>query len=172
MEFRIHNGILHSFYHVYRQNVSDDYSEWVKKQRAQGSYDDRLPKGLMTHIQNPAYVELVRIALCYYIAKLDGVSDDEQEILDGMIEGLLDDPRGGSEFRAELRMILADKGTKFENVKRYLNRIDTTTLEEFKNDAIQIAETTGGITENEQQAIDLYQKFIEERKKLEEESAK
>ena len=118
-------------------------------------------------IHDEAYIDLVRIALCYYIAKIDGVSDDEMAIIDGMCEDLLNNPNGGAAYRSELKMIMADKGTYFTNVKRYLNRIEPEVLESFMDDMVRIAETTDGITETEKKAINDFRAFIDERKQAE-----
>ena len=87
------------------------------------SMDDLVSKPSLPTIKDPSYIQLVRIALCYYIAKADQVKPDEQEKIDQRCEELLNDPEMNPDYRYELRMILADKGTSFNNVRRYLNRI-------------------------------------------------
>ena len=107
-----------------------------------------------------ANIALARIALCYYIAKADQVKPDEQEKIDQMCEELLNDPEMNPDYRYELRMILADKGKSFSNVRRYLNRIDPKELSQFKADVIRIAETTNGITENEKKALSVFYEYM------------
>ena len=69
-------------------------------------------------------------------------------------------------------MILRDKGTYFTNVKRYLNRIEPEVLDSFMDDMVRIADTTNGITETEKKAINDFQEFINERKKIADEDLK
>ncbi len=129
-------------------------------------YEDDSPiKQTLPPVTDPSYIELVRIALCYYIAKVDGVSPDEQAIIDEMCEKLLDNPDTNPDYRTELRLILADKGTSFGNVRRYLNRIAPDDLEQFKADVIRIAEATDGITDNERKALAVFQNYIASTKK-------
>lgn len=121
---------------------------------------DRVARPSLPPVKDPSYLELARIALCYYVAKADGVSADEQAILDEMCKKLIDDPNTNPDYRYELRMILADKGKSFSNVRRYLNRIDPKELSQFKADVIRIAETTNGITENEKKALSVFYEYI------------
>ena len=135
-------------------------------QKSLSNYEDDSPiKPSLPPVTDPSYIELVRIALCYYIAKADGVSPDEQAIIDEMCANLLDNPDTNPDYRMELRMILADKGTSFGNVRRYLNRIAPEDLDQFKADVIRIAETTDGITDNERKALAVFQNYISSTKK-------
>ncbi len=133
--------------------------------------EDCVIRPSLAPIKDPSYIELVRIALCYYIAKSDGVSEDEQAIIDEMCNKLLDDPDTNPDYRAELRMILADKGTNFANVRRYLNRVPKEELEQFRTDVMRIAEATDGISENERKAINIFQKYLSNIKNTEEDDA-
>ncbi|MBO4689119.1 MAG: TerB family tellurite resistance protein [Clostridiales bacterium] len=144
----------------------------IDPHRAPGVDEKCLKRTAGKPIHDEAYIDLVRIALCYYIAKIDGVSDDEMSIIDGMCEDLLNNTNGGSQYRAELQMILRDKGTYFTNVKRYLNRIEPEVLESFMDDMVRIADTTNGITEMEKKAINDFREFIDERKKIQDEDLK
>ncbi|MBP5491217.1 MAG: hypothetical protein J6Y08_00030 [Clostridiales bacterium] len=137
-----------------------------EKRRGYANHEEDIAKRPLVAIKDPSYLELVRIALCYHIAKVDGVSEDEMQIIDEMCRELLNNPNGGSQFRVELNMILSDRGTDFESLKRYLVRIEPDVLEAFKDDMIQIADTTDGITENERNAINMFQEFVDERKKV------
>ena len=126
--------------------------------------EDCVIRQALPPIQDNSYIELVRIALCYYIAKADGVSEDEQAAIDEMCTNLLEDPNTNPDYRTELRMIMADKGTNFANVRRYLNRVPNEELEKFKEDVMRIAEMTDGITDNEKQAIKIFQNYLDDKK--------
>ncbi len=128
-----------------------------------------LRKKPFTPIKDPSYLEMVRIALCYYIAKIDGVSADEQRIIDEMCQNLLENGCGGAQFRSDLKMILADKSRCFDTVKRYINRVEPEVLEDFMQDIVAMAETTDGITDNERKAIGEFRAFIDERKGMSDE---
>ena len=134
----------------------------VKK--SSGSRDDAVAKSSLPKVKDPSYIELCRIALCYFIAKADGVSQEEQAKIDAMCEQFLSNPQSSSDFRAELRMILADKGTSFSNLRRYLNRIETEEIRRFMDDVRNIAETSDGITEKEKKAILIFMDYLDERK--------
>ncbi len=136
-----------------------DFNSLYKK-RNDSVDDDRVARPNLPPVTDPSYLELARIALCYYVAKADGVSPEEQAILDDMCTRLIDDPNTNPDYRYELRMILADKGKSFSNVRRYLNRIDPKELSQFKADVIRIAETTNGITENEKKALSVFYEYI------------
>lgn len=60
-------------------------------------------------------------------------------------------------------MILADKGTRFNNVRRYLNRIETKDLQAFWSDVMAMAEISGGIEDNERKALLVYESYVNER---------
>lgn len=148
-------------------------SDWIDlgygKKNVSRDDDDCIIRPSLPTIKDPSYIELVRIALCYYIAKADGVSEDEQALIDGMCTELLENPDTNPDYRTELRMILADKGTNFANVRRYLNRVPNEELESFKADVMRIAETTDGITENEKQAIKIFQNYLDDKMSFAEE---
>ncbi|MBR3032425.1 MAG: TerB family tellurite resistance protein [Clostridiales bacterium] len=131
------------------------------------SMDDLVSKPSLPTIKDPSYIQLVRIALCYYIAKADQVKPDEQEKIDQMCEELLNDPEMNPDYRYELRMILADKGTSFNNVRRYLNRIEAKELENFWKDVMAMAEMSGEITDNERKALLVYESYVKERMDME-----
>ena len=154
--------------HERMQNARSYNSEWIDLASGDKSKrrddDDCVIRPALPTIKDPSYIELVRIALCYYIAKADGVSEDEQAVIDEMCTNLIDDPNTNPDYRTELRMILADKGTNFANVRRYLNRVPTDELEKFKEDVMRIAETTDGITDNEKQAIKIFQNYLDDKK--------
>ena len=156
----IYNSVMRGGY-TYSTNTN--LYEELKKTRE--SYkDDLVCKPKLAPITDPSYLELVRIALCYYIAKADGVSEDEQAILDQMCNDLISNPDTNPDYKTELRMILADKGTSFNNVRRYLKRVDPAELENFKEDLIRIAETTDGITDNELQALTVFRDYVNSQK--------
>lgn len=131
------------------------------------SMDDLVSKPSLPTVKDPSYIQLVRIALCYYIAKADQVKPDEQEKIDQMCEELLNDPEMNPDYRYELRMILADKGTSFNNVRRYLNRIEAKELENFWKDVMAMAEMSGEITDNERKALLVYESYVKERMDME-----
>ena len=79
--------------------------------------DNLVSQPTLKPIKDPSYVQLVRIALCYYIAKADQIQPEEQEKIDAMCEDLLNNPEMNPDYRTELRMILADRGTSFNNVR-------------------------------------------------------
>ena len=60
-------------------------------------------------------------------------------------------------------MILADRGTSFNNVRRYLNRIDPSDLEAFWKDVNEMAEISDGISDNERKALLVYESYVNER---------
>ena len=132
--------------------------------RRSHSADDAVSKASLPKMKDPSYIELCRIALCYFIAKADGVSPEEQAKIDAMCEQFLSDPNCSADFRSELRMILADKGTSFSNLRRYLNRIETEEIRRFMDDVRNIAETSDGITEKEKKAILIFMDYLDERK--------
>ncbi len=140
------------------------YSELKKTREAYR--DEPVAEPKLAPVKDPSYIELVRIALCYYIAKADGVSPDEQAVIDEMCSNLLSNPDTNPDYKAELRMILADKGTSFSNVRRYLRRVDPEELDQFKEDLIHIAETTDGITENEMKALTVFRDYVNSQKKV------
>ena len=97
-----------------------------------------------------ANIALARIALCYYIAKADGViSPEEQMDLDYMCSSLMNNPNASSTFRKELQQTVTDRSSNFMTVEKYLNRLDANTLSTLQADAQRIAELTDGVTENE-----------------------
>ena len=68
-----------------------------------------------------ANIALARIALCYYIAKADGViSPEEQMDLDYMCSSLMNNPNASASFRSELTKITSDRSQNFMNVEKYL----------------------------------------------------
>lgn len=148
-------------------------SDWIDlgygKKTTSRDDDDCIIRPALPTIKDPSYIELVRIALCYYIAKADGVSEDEQALIDEMCTGLLENPDTNPDYRTELRMILADKGTNFANVRRYLNRVPKEELDSFKADVMRIAETSDGITDNEKQAIKIFQNYLDDKRSFAEE---
>ena len=108
-----------------------------------------------------ANIALARIALCYYIAKSDGViSPEEQTDLDYMCSSLMNNPNASSTFRTELQSIVNDRSMNFMNVEKYLNRLDVNTLNLLYNDAQRIAEISDGVTENERKALSVFQNYI------------
>ena len=127
------------------------------------SMDNLVSRPALTPIKDPSYVQLVRIALCYYIAKADQIQPEEQAKIDAMCEDLLNNPEMNSDYRTELRMILADRGTSFNNVRRYLNRIDPSDLEAFWKDVNEMAEAADGVSDNERKALLVYESYVNER---------
>ena len=127
------------------------------------SMDNLVSRPALTPIKDPSYVQLVRIALCYYIAKADQIQPEEQAKIDAMCEDLLNNPEMNPDYRTELRMILADRGTSFNNVRRYLNRIDPSDLEAFWKDVNEMAEISDGISDNERKALLVYESYVNER---------
>ncbi|HBZ77127.1 MAG TPA: hypothetical protein DEO39_00295 [Clostridiales bacterium] len=127
------------------------------------SMDNLVSRPALTPIKDPSYVQLVRIALCYYIAKADRIQPEEQAKIDAMCEDLLNNPEMNSDYRTELRMILADRGTSFNNVRRYLNRIDPSDLEAFWKDVNEMAEAADGVSDNERKALLVYESYVNER---------
>lgn len=108
-----------------------------------------------------ANIALARIALCYYIAKSDGViSPEEQMDLDYMCSSLMNNPNASSTFRTELQSIVSDRSTNFMTVEKYLNRLDVNTLSALQADAQRIAELTDGVTENERKALSVFQNYV------------
>lgn len=108
-----------------------------------------------------ANIALARIALCYYIAKADGViSPEEQMDLDYMCSSLMNNPNATASFRNELQQIVSDRSTNFMNVEKYLNRLDVNTLTTLQGDAQRIAELTDGVTENERKAMSVFQNYV------------
>ena len=127
------------------------------------SMDNLVSRPALTPIKDPSYVQLVRIALCYYIAKADQIQPEEQAKIDAMCEDLLNNPEMNSDYRTELRMILADRGTSFNNVRRYLNRIDPSDLEAFWKDVNEMAEAADCVSDNERKALLVYESYVNER---------
>jgi DNA-directed RNA polymerase subunit RPC12/RpoP len=108
-----------------------------------------------------ANIALARIALCYYIAKADGViSPEEQMDLDYMCSSLMNNPNASASFRNELQQIVTDRSSNFMNVEKYLNRLDANTLSTLQADAQRIAELTDGVTENERKAMSVFQNYV------------
>ena len=108
-----------------------------------------------------ANIALARIALCYYIAKADGViSPEEQMDLDYMCSSLMNNPNASASFRNELQTIVSDRSSNFMNVEKYLNRLDVNTLSTLQADAQRIAELTDGVTENERKALSVFQNYV------------
>ena len=145
--------------------------EKINRERDGRSMDDLVSRPSLPTINDPAYIQLVRIALCYYIAKADQVKPEEQQLIDEMCEVLLSDPKGSQDYRCELRMILADKGTNFSNLRRYLNRIEPKELEAFWTDVMRIAEANGYISDDERKALLVYESYVKERTRLQEDLA-
>ena len=139
--------------------------EKINRERDGHSMDDLVSRPSLPTINDPAYIQLVRIALCYYIAKADQVKPEEQQLIDEMCEVLLSDPKASQDYRCELRMILADKGTNFSNLRRYLNRVEPKELEAFWTDVMRIAEANGDISEDERKALLVYESYVKERTK-------
>ncbi|MBQ4185754.1 MAG: hypothetical protein II657_05250 [Clostridiales bacterium] len=125
--------------------------------------DNLVSQPTLKPIKDPSYVQLVKIALCYYIAKADQIQPEEQAKIDAMCEDLLNNPEMNPDYRTELRMILADRGTSFNNVRRYLNRIDPSDLEAFWKDVNEMAEISDGISDNERKALLVYESYVNER---------
>lgn len=108
-----------------------------------------------------ANIALARIALCYYIAKADGViSPEEQMDLDYMCSSLMNNPNASASFRNELQQIVTDRTSNFMTVEKYLNRLDVNTLSTLQADAQRIAELTDGVTENERKAMSVFQNYV------------
>ena len=108
-----------------------------------------------------ANIALARIALCYYIAKADGViSPEEQMDLDYMCSSLMNNPNASASFRNELQQIVTDRTSNFMTVEKYLNRLDANTLSTLQADAQRIAELTDGVTENERKAMSVFQNYV------------
>ena len=150
------------------RSLNSDWINYPGETKEYSAEADCISRVSLSTIKDPSYIELARIALCYFVAKADGVSNEEQEVIDGMCRELLENPNTNPDYRVELRMILADRGTSFANVKRYLNRVPAEELEQFKADMIRIAETTDGISENERKALNLFQEYINGTKSTEE----
>jgi len=149
-------------FHIYEDLLKE---ERLSRERRERIKDDLLPRRTtLAPIKDPSYIELVRIALCYYIAKADQVSVDEQKVIDDMCEKMLADPEASANYKTEIRMVLADRGTNFSNVRRYLNRVDLPDLERFQEDMVHMAEVTDGITDNERAALSVYKSYLNERK--------
>ena len=62
--------------------------------------DNLVSQPTLTPIKDPSYVQLVRIALCYYIAKADQIQPEEQAKIDAMCEDLLNNPEMNPEAAA------------------------------------------------------------------------
>jgi len=150
------------------RSLNSDWIQYPGKVKESSVQEECFSREALSSIEDPSYVELARIALCYYVAKADGVSSEEQGVIDEMCRALLENPNTSQDYRVELRMILADRGTSFANVKRYLNRVPSEELESFKADMIRIAETSDGISENERKALNLFQDYINGTKTPEE----
>ncbi|MBP5491225.1 MAG: hypothetical protein J6Y08_00070 [Clostridiales bacterium] len=115
-------------------------------------------------VQDQTYIELVRIALCYFMAKADGVTEDEQAKIDAMCERFIDDPNTSNDMRAELRIILADRSKSFAGLRRYANRVDPEVLAQFKADMRDIGETSNGVSDEERQAMKIFLDYLDSRK--------
>ena len=108
-----------------------------------------------------ANVALARIALCYYIAKADGViSPEEQMDLDYMCSSLMNNPNASASFRTELQKITSDRSSNFMNVEKYLDKLDVNTLSTLQADMQRVAELTDGVTENERKAMAVFQNYL------------
>ena len=161
------------FFNLLSENAQDTFlynmlngPAFRAPERPAGNMDDLVSKQTLPAVKDPAYIQLVRIALCYYIAKADQVKPEEQEMIDAMCEELLNDPRASRDYTTELRMILADKGTSFTNVRRYLNRIDPQDLEAFWDDVMEMAKISGDISDNEKKALLVYQSYVDEQMRV------
>lgn len=145
--------------------VNDDYGTKVhdRIRSKYDSMDNLVSSSTLPVIKDPSYVQLVRIALCYYIAKADQVQPEEQAKIDAMCEDLLNNPEMNPDYRTELRMILADRGTSFSNVRRYLNRIDPEDLKAFWKDVTEMAEASDGVSDNERKALLVYESYVSDR---------
>ncbi len=111
-----------------------------------------------TYIAN---IALARIALCYYVAKADGIiSPDEQRDLDYMCSSLLNNPNASSSFRTELQKISSDPSCSFLTVEKYLTGLNLDTLNQLQSDMQRIAEISDGVSENERKAIMVFQNYI------------
>ena len=150
------------------RSLNSDWIDFPGTREDRAIADDDFIRPALAANEDPSYIELARIALCYYVAKADGVSNEEQEAIDAMCRDLIENPNTTQDYRAEVRMIMADRGTSFANVRRYLNRVPTEEFEKFQKDMIRIAELSDGISENEKKALQTFQDYVSGKKTTEE----
>ena len=107
---------------------------------------------------------LGKLALCCYIARVDGsISRDEQFEIDAVASEIMSDPRISEENKGKIRDIANCSNINFMMVQRFLDKADPSTLVSFVNDIDTIANATGGVTPQEEKAIDLFKDYVSKK---------
>lgn len=104
---------------------------------------------------------LAKIAICYYIAKSDGVlSREEQMALDGVVGAILNTPSLPQYYRNEIKKISEDKTNSFLFTEQYLNNVNSDVLISFLDTAKAIATADNQLSTYEQQALSVFEKYL------------
>lgn len=104
---------------------------------------------------------LAKIAICYYIAKADGVlSREEQIALDGVVGAILNSPSLPRYYRDEIKKISEDKTNSFLFTEQYLNKVNPEVLISFLDTAKAIATADNQLSSYEQQALSVFEEYL------------
>ncbi|MCQ2531943.1 MAG: hypothetical protein MJ093_04475 [Saccharofermentans sp.] len=107
---------------------------------------------------------IAKLAACSYIAKIDNtITGEEQAELDMSISDILSIDNLPSFYQAEINSIRSSTDTSFSSVQPYLDRVDGNILVSYLIDIKNIARASGGISEAETKAINVYKNYVTKR---------
>lgn len=107
---------------------------------------------------------LGKLALCCYIARVDGsISPAEQIEIDSVASKIMSDPRIDDTNKNKVRDIANCTNINFMMVQRFLDKAEAAPLVSFVNDIDTIANATGGVTPQEEKAVELFKEYVTRR---------
>ncbi len=104
---------------------------------------------------------LGKLALCYYMARIDGsISVDEGLELDKIAGQIMSDSSIPASEKAKVEAISRDQNISFSTVTAFLDQAEPSALVSFVSDIENVAKTTGGVTTQEQRVIDMFKDYV------------
>ena len=145
--------------------ISKKESEAIIQEEKKKSYKHGLEDGKQITIEKMKQTLidpiLTRIAIIYFIARIDGkISKHEQIILDQKISIILDNPEIPTAVKKEAKNIASNKNIDLSFVINYLEKISDHALQMILSDIYEVAEATDGISEIEQDAINELSNYV------------
>lgn len=103
---------------------------------------------------------LGKLALCYYLARIDGIiSVDEKIELDKIAAGIMSDASIPASEKGKVSAIMNDQAISFITVTSYLDKAEPSALISFVNDIDNIARL-GGVTVQEKKVIGMFKDYV------------
>ena len=134
----------------------------MQNKQSQQTYQ-AMPAQQNTSVVNATHVNtlLGKLALCYYMARIDGnISVDERIELDKIASEIKSDPSIPASEKNKVDLIMNDPNISFVTATNYLDKAEPAALISFVNDIDMVAKAPGGITVSEQKVIDMFKDYV------------